>query len=318
MVEGDVPDGCRLLLDPRLPARHRRPRGGPSVPGGNARAGRADPHGRPPGLPPRRRGEPSRGGLDRDARAAAQLLEGQAVRPGPAGIRRYRLHHHDDALRGRCLGAPDREPQPPFDAHRPPGRDHPRPPGPAGRRVPAGLHRGHRPGGRPGRHLPRAQRRRDRRRSLAHRRPSAPGPRLDRGPHPAARQPPGDDRGLADRLPEAGSRDVGLRDGCRGDAPRPGRLDGHRVAPGRSDPRHQATSHHRRGDDERLPGHQLVRHHAADPRRRSSSPAAGPTAGPLPTSRTSTSATPSVRRTTPPRSPSSGSPAPRRWPGCST
>ena len=104
------------------------------------------------------------------------------------------------------------------------------PAGPAGRRVPAGLHRGDRPGGRPGRHLPGAQRRRDRRRSLAHRHPSAPGPRLDRGPHPAARQPPGHARGLADRLPEAGARDVGLRDGRRGDAARPGRLDGHRVA----------------------------------------------------------------------------------------
>ena len=43
---------------------------------------------RPSGLPPRRRGEPARPGVDRDAGAAAVVLEGQALRPRPAGLRR--------------------------------------------------------------------------------------------------------------------------------------------------------------------------------------------------------------------------------------
>ena len=61
-----------------------------------------------------------------------------------------------------------------------------------------------------------------------------------------------------------------------------------------------------------------VRHDPADPGRRLRARAARRTAGPWPTWRTSTSATASARCTTSPRSRSSGSPAPRRWPGCST
>ena len=52
------------------------------------------------------------------------------------------------------------------------------------------------------------------------------------------------------------------------------RPDRHRGAAGRPDPRHQAAAHHGRGDHERLPGHQQLRHHPADPAERSSSPAA--------------------------------------------
>ena len=102
------------------------------------------------------------------------------------------------------------------------------------------------------------------RRPVADRQPPAPRARLDRGPHPAARQPLGHDRGLAHRLPQAGPGHVRLRDRRRGDAPRPRRCDRHRVPPDRPDPRHQATAHHGRGDDEHLPGDQLLRHHPAD------------------------------------------------------
>ena len=44
----------------------------------------ADPVRRAAGLPPGGRGEPARRGLDRDAGAAAAVLEGQAVRAGAA------------------------------------------------------------------------------------------------------------------------------------------------------------------------------------------------------------------------------------------
>ena len=85
----------------------------------------------------------------------------------------------------------------PLNPHRPPGRDHAVPAGPARRGVPARLHRGDRPRSGSGRCLPCPQRRRDRGRPLADRHPPASRARLERGPHPAARQPPGHDRGLA-------------------------------------------------------------------------------------------------------------------------
>ena len=59
------------------------------------------------------RGEPARRGVDRDARAAAVVLEGQALRAGPARLRGHRLPDHDDAVgRGRHR-AHRREPQRP-------------------------------------------------------------------------------------------------------------------------------------------------------------------------------------------------------------
>ena len=86
----------------------------------------------------------------------------------------------------------------------------------------------------------------------------------------------------------------------------------------RPDPGHPAAAHDGRADHERLPDRQQLRHHAADPARARSSRAARPTAARWPTSPTSTSAAASARSTTSPPSPSSGSPAPRRWPACST
>ena len=67
-------------------------------------------------------GEPARRGLDRDAGAAAVVLEGQAVRPGPARLRRDRLHHHHDPVGRRRHRPPDREPAPRAVPARPPGR----------------------------------------------------------------------------------------------------------------------------------------------------------------------------------------------------
>ena len=91
-----------------------------------------------------------------------------------------------------------------------------------------------------------------------------------------------------------------------------------RGQPARPDPRHPAAAHHRRADHERLPDHQQLRHHAADPgggvraRRRGQRPGAGLPGARVPRQRAS------ARSTTSSRSRSSGSPAPRRWPACST
>ena len=75
----------------------------------------------------------------------------------------------------------------------------------------------------------------------------------------------------------------------------PGR---HRGSARRPDPRHQAAADHRRGDHERLPGHQQPRHHPADPAGGVPARRRRPTAGRWPTWRTSTSATASAPSTT--------------------
>ena len=71
VVAGDVPDRRRLLLDARLPARHRRPGRRRALADRHADPGPADAVRRAADLPPRRRGEPARRGLDRHARAPA-------------------------------------------------------------------------------------------------------------------------------------------------------------------------------------------------------------------------------------------------------
>ena len=127
------------------------------------RAGRVDAVRRAAGLPPRGRGKPARRGLDRDAGAAAVVLEGQALRPRPARLRRDRLHHHHDAVgrgRDRAHGREPARPRRLCTARRS------RSPWACWRLLGAvflrGLHRGHRVRGRPGRRLPRTQRRRHR------------------------------------------------------------------------------------------------------------------------------------------------------------
>ena len=97
-----------------------------------------------------------------------------------------------------------------------------------------------------------------------------------------------------------------------------GRRDGHVREARRPDPRHAQAAHHRRRDHELLPAAVQPRHHDPDPAGRVRGAAARPTAARWRTWRTSISARPSAPCTTSRRSPSSGSPAPRRWPGCST
>jgi len=114
VVAGDVPDRRRLLLDPRLPAGHRRPGGRGPVTHRHAHPGAADAVRGAADVRPRGPGEPARRGLDRHAQTAAAGLAGQAVRAVPARLRRDRLHHHHHALGRRRLGARTGEPGSPL------------------------------------------------------------------------------------------------------------------------------------------------------------------------------------------------------------
>jgi hypothetical protein len=88
--------------------------------------------------------------------------------------------------------------------------------------------------------------------------------------------------------------------------------------PGRPYRRRPPAAHHRRADHERVPRHDQLRHHSCSSRPTSSSPAAPRTGGRWRTWPTNTWAARSARSTTSRRSRSSGSPARRRWPDCST
>ena len=80
LVEGHVPDRRRLLLDPGLPAGHRRSRRRLLSPVATRGPGARHAVRGAAGLPPGRSGEPARRGFHRDARTAADVVEGQAVR----------------------------------------------------------------------------------------------------------------------------------------------------------------------------------------------------------------------------------------------
>ena len=244
-------------------------------------------------------------------------VEGQAVRPRPARLRRHRLpHHHHPVGRRR---------------HRPHGGEPVSAPAllhghqvvitlvliaAARRGLPQGLHGGDRRRGRAGRRLPGAERRGGGGRPVARGRPQPHVvPDWTHGADRRARQPARDDRRRPAGLPQAGARPVRLRDRRGRHAADQGRPARHRGRPGRPDPRHPQAADHRRRDHERLPDRYQLRHHAADPADGVPAPAARPTAAPWPTSPTSTWATASARSTTSPPSPSSGSPAPRRMAG---
>ena len=221
LVAGHVPDRCRLLLDLGLPARYR---------GAGRRRTLADRH---PGarrghaarsatcVPTGRRREPTRAGIDRDARTPAPVLEGQALRPGAARLRRHRLRDHDDPLGRRRRRPRDREPLRAVLPARPGAVDHAGSARTAGRRLPPRLHRGHRHRCGARRGLPAAEHRRARGLALAGARPSGPGAGLGSGPHPGTWKPRDDGRRRADGLSAAGTRALRVRDRCRGDASRP-------------------------------------------------------------------------------------------------
>ena len=180
VVEGDVPDRRRLLLDPRLPARHRGARGRSPGPDRHRRPRAGDPVRCVAGLPPGGRGEPARPGVDRDARAAAAVLEGQALRAGPARIRGHGLHDHHHPVGGRRVGARRGEPARARAPARPGAGHHARAGRAARRGVPAGLHRGDRHSRGAGRDLPGPQPRGHRRLALARRREPGRHQPLDR------------------------------------------------------------------------------------------------------------------------------------------
>src|SRR4051812_6063117 len=76
LVEGHVPHRRRLLLHPRLPARHRVPRRGTAEPHRNGDPGALDLVRSAACLPESGGREPPRTGVDCHARAAAAVLAG--------------------------------------------------------------------------------------------------------------------------------------------------------------------------------------------------------------------------------------------------
>lgn len=167
LVAGDVPDRCGLLLHPRLSAGHRRPGRGAAVTDRHRRPGPRDARRCAAGLPAGGRGEPARPGLDRHAGAAAVLLEGQAVRADPAGLRRHRLPHHHHPVGRRRRDPPGGEPAPHQRPAQRPDDHHPHPRRAARRGVPQGFPGGHGGGDRSRGPLPGAQRGRGGRRAVA-------------------------------------------------------------------------------------------------------------------------------------------------------
>ena len=101
VVEGHVPDRCRLLLHAELPARHRAARRGRGLAAGHAADRAAHPVRDAADVPPGGGGEPLRAGVGGDAGAAAAVLEGQVLRADAARLRLHVVDHHDHAVRGR-------------------------------------------------------------------------------------------------------------------------------------------------------------------------------------------------------------------------
>ncbi len=138
---------------------------------------------------------------------------------------------------------------------------------PAGRGVPQGVQRGHRGGRGARRHLPGAERGGRGRGPGGGDQRASPHPRLDGRPDGGARKPAHDDRHRPHRVSETRPGPLRVRDRRGGHAPRPRRSGGHRGEAGRPDPRRQEAADDRRRDHERLPHHQQLHHHAADPAR---------------------------------------------------
>ena len=146
LVEGHLAHGRGLLLDARLPARHRSAGSGRrrADRDGHSRAG--DALGRAACLRSGRGTKLCGTGIDRPAREPAGRLERKSAGPGTPRFRRDGLRHHDDAVGSRRRQARHRKPVPPRCDRRAPGSRDARDPGRRGRGLSEGLLRGHWPG----------------------------------------------------------------------------------------------------------------------------------------------------------------------------
>jgi hypothetical protein len=222
VVEGHVPDGCRLLLHAELPARYRGTRRRRGVTAGHAADRAAHAVRDAADVPPGGGGEPLRAGLGGDAGAAAAVLEGQVLRAVAARLRLHVLDHHDHAVRRRRHGALRREPLRPEGDGRSPGAAHGRAAADPRRGVPGRVLRGRRRRGAAGARVPGAEPRGRRGRCRERRR--APGGRGALGGRAARRRRPrsGRARGRTG-VPAAGAGSLGVRDRRVDDAPDPRR-----------------------------------------------------------------------------------------------
>ena len=302
VVEGDVPDRRRLLLHPVLPARHRRAGRRGAVPAG----------------------DPADRGADA-ARACCRCTGGwpRRARTGRARWRCWRTCCRSGGARSSCWSCSASSPPrgssrsrcPSADATvhllenplrpglpaRPRGAHHRRAAAGPRRGVPARLQRGGRRRHPAGRGVPRCSTR-----SIVvvglvevvHHAGALVGVDRRARPRAAAASATSSARPCS-AFPLLVLGPVRLRDRRQHDAA--GRRRRRRPPRQRlrsPDPQHPQAAHRRRADHERLPARHQLRHHRADPRRRSSSRAARPTAARWPTSRTSTSARRSAPSTT--------------------
>jgi hypothetical protein len=214
----DLAHGRGLLLDPRLPAWHRPPRGRRRRAAGHVRPRPGDAARCPADLRPGRAPLLRRSGVDRDAREPAPGLERQAPRAHPAWVRGHGLRHYHDVVGCGRHQARHREPVPAPVPRRRAGRGHPDTPRPAGRRVPVRLPGGDRDGRGRRRPVPPAEPGRARARPRRDRRPAGAVERLAPRPRSPGRLGHDRRRGSA-AVPEARARDERLRDRRLGDAP---------------------------------------------------------------------------------------------------